>query len=88
MPDSTSINVWHAHHTEHKGSRYKDPIIYANGSSIGTTQKGEYGDDLFLDYITDFIDRKKDDENPFFVYWPMASDARSVRAYARQSGVG
>ena len=63
--------VWHAHHTEHKGSRYKDPIIYQNGSYREDTD-GKYGDDLFLDYITDFIDRKKDDDNPFFVYWPMA----------------
>ena len=23
--------VWHAHQTEEKGSRYKDPIIYQNG---------------------------------------------------------
>ena len=54
-----------------KGSRYKDPIIYANGQYRDDT-KGEYGDDLFLDYIIDFIGRKKDDDNPFFVYWPMA----------------
>ena len=64
-------NVWHAHHTEEKGSRYKDPVIYRNGSYRDDTE-GEYGDDLFCDYIIDFIDRKKDDDNPFFVYWPMA----------------
>ena len=64
-------NVWHAHHTEEKGSRYKDPVIYRNGSYRDDTD-GEYGDDLFCDYIIDFIDRKKDDDNPFFVYWPMA----------------
>ena len=63
--------VWHAHHTEHKGSRYKDPVIYQNGEYRDDT-KGEYGDDVFCDYIIDFIDRKKDDDNPFFVYWPMA----------------
>ena len=63
--------VWHAHHTEHKGSRYKDPVIYQNGAYRDDT-KGEYGDDLFCDYIIDYIDRKKDDDNPFFVYWPMA----------------
>ncbi|MEC8913160.1 MAG: sulfatase-like hydrolase/transferase, partial [Chloroflexota bacterium] len=25
------------------------------------------------DYIIDFLERKKDDEKPFFVYWPMAA---------------
>ncbi len=64
-------HVWHAHHTEDKGSRYKDPVIYANGAYRDDTE-GEYGDDLFCDYIIDFIDRKKGDDNPFFVYWPMA----------------
>ena len=63
--------VWHAHHTEHKGSRYKDPVIYQNGEYRDDT-KGEYGDDVFCDYIIDFVERKKDDDNPFFVYWPMA----------------
>ena len=61
--------VWHAHNTEDKGSRYKDPVIYQNGSYL-TDTKGRYGEDLFCDYILDFIDRNKED--PFFVYYPMA----------------
>ena len=64
--------VWHAHHTEEKGSRYKNPIIYQNGEFRDDTE-GKYGEDVFCDYITDFIDRKKDDDAPFFVYWPMAA---------------
>ena len=60
--------VWHAHHTEDKGSRYKDPIIYENGSYL-TNTKGKYGEDIFCNYILDFIDRNK--EEPFFVYYPM-----------------
>ena len=64
--------VWHAHHTEEKGSRYKNPIIYENGKYRDDTE-GKYGEDIFCDYIIDFIDRKKDDGNPFFVYWPMAA---------------
>ena len=64
--------VWHAHHTEDKGSRYKNPIIYENGKYRDDTE-GKYGDDVFCDYIIDFIDKKKDDDNPFFVYWPMAA---------------
>jgi len=61
--------VWHPHHTEDKGSRYKDPIIYENGKFLENTQ-GEYGEDIFADYIIDFMERNQDD--PFFVYFPMA----------------
>ena len=64
--------VWHPHHTEDKGSRYKDPVIYENGA-FRTDTKGKYGEDIFCDYIIDFIERKKDDDKPFFVYWPMAA---------------
>ncbi|MDP6072994.1 MAG: sulfatase-like hydrolase/transferase [SAR202 cluster bacterium] len=64
--------VWHAHHTEEKGSRYKNPIIYENGKFRDDTD-GKYGEDIFCDYIIDYIERKKDDDAPFFVYWPMAA---------------
>ena len=64
--------VWHAHHTEDKGSRYKNPIIYQNGEYRDDTE-GKYGEDVFCDYIIDYIERKKDDDSPFFVYWPMAA---------------
>ncbi len=64
--------VWHAHHTEEKGSRYKNPIIYQDGKFRDDTE-GKYGEDIFCDYIIDFIERKKDDDDPFFVYWPMAA---------------
>ena len=64
--------VWHAHHTEEKGSRYKNPIIYENGEYRDDTE-GKYGEDIFCDYIIDFLDRKKDEDDPFFVYWPMAA---------------
>ncbi len=60
--------VWHAHQTEDKGSRYKDPIIYENGQYLQET-KGKYGDDIFADYINNFIEDNQDD--PFFVYFPM-----------------
>ncbi len=64
--------VWHAHHTEEKGSRYKNPVIYQNGEYRNDTE-GQYGEDIFCDYIIDFVDRKKEEEDPFFVYWPMAA---------------
>ncbi len=61
--------VWHAHHTEEKGSRYKDPVIYQNGKYLEDT-KGKYGEDIFADYIMDFMGKNRDDE--FFIYFPMA----------------
>ena len=64
--------VWHPHHTEEKGSRYKNPVIYENGSFRSDTD-GKYGEDIFCDYIIDFIERKKDGDKPFFAYWPMAA---------------
>ncbi len=67
--------VWHPHHTEDKGSRYKDPIIYQNGEFLNDMD-GKYGDDIFADYITDFAERNQDD--PWFVYWPMALTHRPL----------
>ena len=39
--------VWHAHHTEEKGSRYKNPIVFQNGEFRDDTE-GRYGEDIFL----------------------------------------
>ncbi|MCW5977286.1 MAG: sulfatase-like hydrolase/transferase [Bryobacteraceae bacterium] len=62
-------HLWHALHTEDKGSRYADPAILANGT-LRTDAKGKYGPDLYADYIMDFIERNAN--RPFFVYYPMA----------------
>ncbi|MFL2664339.1 MAG: sulfatase-like hydrolase/transferase [Dehalococcoidia bacterium] len=67
--------VWHAHHTEDKGSRYKDPIIYENGNFLKETD-GKYGEDIFADFINNFIEENKKD--PFFVYFPMALTHRPL----------
>tara|TARA_Y100000590_G_C15702371_1_gene1007271 strand:+ start:309 stop:1601 length:1293 start_codon:yes stop_codon:yes gene_type:complete len=61
--------VWHAHHTEEKGSRYKDPVIYQNGKYLTNTEN-KYGDDIFCDYILDFA--KRNQTKNFFAYFPMA----------------
>ena len=69
--------VWHAHQTEEKGSRYKNPIIYQNGEYLSKEiTEGNYGEDIFCDYILDFIDRNTDD--PFFVYFPMTLTHRPL----------
>ena len=61
--------LWHAWHTEDKGSRYADPTYDLNGKLV-RAQTGAYGPDLFVDYINDFAERNRD--LPFFVYYPMA----------------
>lgn len=62
-------SVWHAHHTEDKGSRYGDPTYYENGV-LHKNQKDKYGDDISADFLLRFIEKHKDE--PWFVYYPMA----------------
>ena len=61
--------MWHTAHTEDKGSRYADPLIYQNGAFLQHTNGG-YGPDVFTDYLLDFMERHQDE--PFFAYYPMA----------------
>ena len=69
--------VWHAHQTEEKGSRYKNPIVYQNGEYLSKEiTEGNYGEDIFSDYILDFMERNIDD--PFFVYFPMTLTHRPL----------
>lgn len=62
-------SLWHTGHTEAKGSRYADPVVYENGEFRGDTE-GEYGPDLWVKFIGDFMRRHRDE--PFFVYYSMA----------------
>lgn len=50
------------------GSR-KDPIVVRNGAGTDTL-RGQYGPDVFVEFIEDFIERHRD--QPFLVYYPMA----------------
>jgi arylsulfatase A len=63
------FSVWHAEHTEDKGSRYADPVIYENGKLREDTQ-GKYGPDLYTEFINGFMERHRDE--PFFAYYSMA----------------
>ncbi len=62
------FSLWHAHHTETKGSRYADPVIYENGRYRDDT-KGKYGPDLFCDFLSRFIERNA--RRPFFALYSM-----------------
>lgn len=61
--------MWHTKHTEQKGSRFTDPLIYQNGQFL-SNMNDKYGPDIYTDYLLDFISRNK--EAPFFAYYPMA----------------
>ncbi|MFT4156197.1 sulfatase-like hydrolase/transferase [Parafilimonas sp.] len=50
---------------------YKNPQIYENGSYLPDSEtNGKYGQDMFRDYVFDFIDSNAN-KNPFFVYWAL-----------------
>ena len=63
-------SLWHTGHTEVKGPRYADPVIFQNGEFRKDT-RGKYGEDIWVQFIKDFMRRHKDSEKPFFVYYPM-----------------
>ena len=51
--------------------KYKNPLIYTNGANVSSTlTNNKYGEDIFTDSVTNFIERNK--TSPFFVYYPMA----------------
>ncbi len=50
--------------------RYWDPYIFRKGDA-SRTYTGAFGPDVFNDFVIDFVRQHKDDENPFFVYYPM-----------------
>ncbi len=60
--------LWQLTRNKQKGERYAKPLIEENG-----TEKrygiDDYGPDIFVNYILNFIDRNK--KQPFFIYYPM-----------------
>ena len=65
--------LFHALHTEDKGSRYANQtMLEGTSGSAGEpkTYAGKYGEDIWVDKIVDFFDRHKD--QPTFAYYPMA----------------
>ncbi len=51
-------------------SRYWHPGIIRNHKLV-KTKPGDFGPDIFTDFICDFIERKKD--QPFLIYYPMVA---------------
>ncbi len=50
-------------------SRYWAPVLWDNGQ-LRKAPANQYGDDLFSDFLIDFMKQHKDE--PFFAYYPMA----------------
>ena len=65
------FSLWHTGHTELKGSRYADPVIFENGK-FRKDLDGKFGPDVWVDYINHYISRRRTSDQPFFVYYPMA----------------
>jgi arylsulfatase A-like enzyme len=61
-------HLFHAEHTEDKGSRYANPTYMQNG--VLETKNGEYGEDINVDVLLNFMKRNKDEK--IFAYYPMA----------------
>ncbi|HEX5154548.1 MAG TPA: sulfatase-like hydrolase/transferase [Parafilimonas sp.] len=52
-------------------SMYKNPQVYEKGKYWPASKvEGKYGEDLFRDYMFDFIDDNKN-KKPFFIYWSL-----------------
>lgn len=65
--------LFHALHTEDKGSRYTNPtMLEGKAGQPGTvrTYQGGYGADVWVEKIVDFFDAHRSE--PTFVYYPMA----------------
>jgi arylsulfatase A len=53
-----------------KGQWYKNPHIYQNGKLFpDSLTLGKYGQDIFRNFIFNFIDSNKNKATPFFVCW-------------------
>ncbi|MGB0761984.1 MAG: sulfatase-like hydrolase/transferase [Rubripirellula sp.] len=55
----------------HEGARFHDPMIYQNGKQRSNTT-GQYGPDIYVDFLSDFMQRSKRSGQPFFAYYSMA----------------
>lgn len=61
--DEWSVFGWH------EGPRFHEPMIYQNGKLRDDT-RGKYGPDLYVDFLLDFLKRKRD--QPVLAFYSMA----------------
>ncbi|WP_207534125.1 sulfatase-like hydrolase/transferase [Desertivirga arenae] len=61
--------LWQLTYGKNKGERYAKPLIERDANIVKTTDE-DFGPDIFVNYILDFITRNKDKK--FLAYYPMA----------------
>jgi arylsulfatase A len=69
LPEEAGFDAYRLWQVRDLGSRYKDPLLETSGSGLEKFD-GQYGPDLFTDYLEDFVEQQAG--NPFFAYFPMA----------------
>ncbi len=70
QPERTGFDEW-ALFGWHEGGRFNDPFIYQNGKLRNDTS-GQFGPDLYVEFLVDFMERNKEEGKPFFAYYSMA----------------
>lgn len=60
--------LWQLNLGRNDGERYSNPMIIKNGKKVEGLENA-YGEDIFSDFVCNFIDRKAG--KPFLVYYPM-----------------
>ena len=63
--DQWSVFGWH------EGARFHSPMIYQNGK-VREGLKGEYGPDLYVKFLSEFMESSQKEGKPFFAYYSMA----------------
>ena len=62
--------LWQVTQPRKTSERYADPLVEVNGKL--QKRNGDYGPDIFCDFVCDFISRHKaETAKPFFCYYPM-----------------
>lgn len=63
--DEWSVFGWH------EGARFHAPMIYQNGK-VRDDLKGRYGPEVYVEFLSDFMERSHKHGKPFFAYYSMA----------------
>lgn len=64
--------LWQLSKSKKAGERFWNPPLEQNGKfTTSKENRGKYGPDLFCNFICDFMERKEQEKQPFFVYYPM-----------------
>lgn len=67
-PEQAGFDRFCLWQVEDRGFRFKDPTLESSEDGL-QTYEGAYGPDIFLDYLTDFMEEQRD--TSFFAYYPM-----------------